>query len=149
MVYLPPPKSNTESKATEPNTVSLPSLKPSASLRHVSVGTNWGEKCKGRGQLITAERGLTSTSPRTTIPPQLTWKSATASHCQEQTGHTKKSRSPVSEPQHHQTVETTPLLKSSHPAVNRRQLGTVSTKYKWRRRSTSHSEFITLCMSYP
>lgn len=149
MVYLPPPKSNTESKATEPNTVSLPSLKPSASLRHVSVGTNWGEKCKGRGQLTTAERGLTSTSPRTTIPPQLTWKSATASHFQEQTGHTKKSRSPVSEPQHHQTVETTPLLKSSHPAVNRRQLGTVSTKYKWRRRSTSHSEFITLCMSYP
>lgn len=152
MVYLPPSRSNIGSKAIEPSTVSHTSLKPSVSLRHVSVGTNWEEKCKGRGHFTTAESGLTSTSPRTgTIPPHLTWKSATASS---QASHTKKSRSPVSKSQHqrHQTVvsdEATPSFKSSHPTVDRRQLGTPSTKYKWRRRSTSHSEFISLCMSHP
>lgn len=163
MTYLPPPRSST---ATEPNIVSLTSLK------RVSFKQSEEEKCKGRGNLTTAEGGLMSTFPRTTtIPPHLTWQSATASPHRGQTSHTKKSISPVSELQHqrHQTVvsneatpisksshptvsrrqldtasdEATPLSKSSHPTVSRRQLGTASTKYKWRRRSTSHSEFIS------
>lgn len=152
MVYLPSPRSSTASKATQSNAVST-SLKPVVTWRQIKQGVGM-EKCKERAHFSTAESGLASTPHTSTNRTHLTWQSPTAApHREGQSNYTKKTRSPVSELQHQrdQTVvsnEATPILKSSHPIGTRRQLGTGSTKYKWRRRSISQSKSHCLCHIY-